>query len=366
MAVIFFDGFDRAMDAHYWTSTNAGFGESVLTFVASDPVTNNARLGNIGTHTAKKLYFGLRLLTYDVKHDQPFLKFYNASGSVVLTLQWNLNDGPLVAYPNVGLEPVLASGATLSPFVVSNSIAGVGFSNGNPRSIFLGAVVLEFELDLTAYTLAVTFNGQPLQTMSAATTLTGLTSAVSEIAGLAIFGGTTSTATVQDMYLIDDTGTFANTWLGNNFAIHALETSPNNSYPVHNTGWVDKNNSSSVSKDDIKTNDGDGSFMRTGTFDKEIAFNLTDISPGGFNPAVAGIRVRSVARRQLLNAAYKHFVWNPSSTTGAEMGTRVVLTNSTYAAQPGQFINVNPLTSAQWTVADVNNTGFGAKSVDPA
>lgn len=371
MAVIFFDGFTRPLDLAYWTNTggnislpainvNAAAGGSV-SFTNSNPVVNNLRLSNIGTHTNKKLYFGIRLQQFYVQHDQPFLKFYDASNNVVLTLQWNIAD---VVSPDIGIEAVLSGGSTLSPFVVDNDIAPVIWSaSATDPGLFLNTSVLEFELDLTAYTLAIKFSDQSLRTLSNVTTLSGLTSAINTIAGLAFFGSTTG-GTIFDIYLIDNTGSFANTWLGTNFRVHSQTFG---GQPQVNTGWVNSANSA-PSHTEIDTNDSDASFIRVGEINKEIAWALNDIAVSGLNPAVAGIRMSSFSRRLQLASAYKYFYHDGANfSAGAEMGTRMSLSSDNYAQQALQFINTNPLTSAQWTVADINTHGaFGVKSVDPA
>jgi hypothetical protein len=371
MAVIFFEGFTRPLDTHYWTNTNGVVTESTggssaaggsVYFPNSDPVVNNLRLGNIGSHTSKKLYFGIRLQQYFVKHAQPFLKFYDASNNVALTLQWNLND---VANPDVGIQAVTAGGSSLSPFIVDDAIAGVAYTAGTDyRGLFVNEAVLEFELDLTAYTLAVKFNNQALQTVSAVTTLTGMTSAVATITGVAFFGGYNG-GTTYDVYLVDDSGSFANTWLGSTFRIHSptFSGSSSNSY---NTNWANQSNNAPTGSE-VNDSDSDSTFIRTGTFNEEVAFDLNTVTPSGFNPAIGAIRLRSVARRQVLDAAYKYFYYDSNYYGyGAEMGARMVLTSSAYTAQNTQFINTNPLSGAQWTIDDINDGWFGVKSVDPA
>lgn len=495
MAVIFFDGFTRAIDTHYWAATGVTLSGDTVVISQSDPVTNKLLLSNIGTHLNKKLYLGLRVANYYVRDDQPFITFYASSNNAVLQLTWNTSD---VAYPNVGINvvkvgsylsgggppnsagepryPISVNGqnytittmtgnyvtnathfnttempwwgddataqawaaaaaqqipawtlgpspsepdvqfgwqrrlgpndgyvidtysadyinssssngsffedglppenfryavldlgttpisytTTVTTFNVLNSIADVSWSlNGDIRYIFSENRVLEFEIDLVNNTLKIQYNGQSLFDGANADTATQLAIG-NDLTAVALFGSVLSSTLVRDIYLVDDTGSFANTWLGVNFAVHAQNTQ---GFPTISTNWTAEPN---LDGNYLHTNDSDISFVRTDALNAPLAYDLSTISPGGYNPVVAGIKVASVARRLQLNAAYKHIYRNQSTNTNYEMGERIVLTSPTYAQQPAQFINVNPETNAQWTVTQINSNAFGVKSVDPA
>jgi hypothetical protein len=362
MAVIFFDGFNRAINTNHWAATNATFinSQSQANIDASNPVTNNLRLSNIGTHSSKKLYFGVRLINHYIIDDQPFITFYNSSNSVALRLTWNTST---VSSPDIGINVVTAAGSTATTYTVLNSIAGAVWGTNQFVSppvtyAFNASRVFEFEIDLTNNTIKMQYNGQSLFNSSSNETTSGLAIG-NNIAGLAIFGPVISTLSVQDVYLIDDAGSFANTWLGDNFAIH----SPNLQHSSAGSGWTVVPADSGVY---LTSDDSDTSYVRTASVDAQIAFDLQTFSPSGNNPVVAGIRIDSVSRRLQLDAAYKYLYRNQSTNIGYEMGDRIVLTGSTYMRKPAQFINVNPETSAQWTATEINNNAFGLKAVDPA
>lgn len=362
MAVIFFDGFNREINTNHWTATNATHSTNVISIASSNPVANNLRLSNIGTHSSKKLYLGLRLSSYYADDNQPFITFYNSSNSAVLQLTWNTST---VTVPNVGINVVTAGGTTATTYTVLNSIAQTAFGPfnfgpglSNLTGVFQATRVLEFEINLTNNTIKMQYNGQSLFNSSSNETTGGLAIG-NNIAGLAIFGSPLGTTMIEDIYLIDDSGSFANTWLGNNFAIH----SPDLQSSGAGNGWTVVPADNGVY---LNSADSDTSYVRTASIDAQIAFDLTTFSPSGNNPVVAGIRVDSVSRRLQLDAAYKYLYRNQSSETAYEMGDRIVLTGSTYTRKPAQFINVNPETGAQWTSAQINDNAFGLKSVDHA
>lgn len=243
-------------------------------------------------------------------------------------------------------------------FKMLNSIATVGYNNPTPdRYLFSTSRLFEIELDLTNNTLAVKYNEQNLLNTSNTTTITSL-GITDPVAAIAIFGSSVDADThVDNMYLIDDSGAFANTWLGNSFQVHSPNFTGNFS-----SGWQGVPDNGGYQ---LNSADGDASYLRVGTFDNYSTCQLTDITPSGVSPGVAGLRINSVSRRANLPAAYKYAYKNPNTSTDFEMGTKIT-PNTMYELQPAQFISINPETSAQWTVTEINDGAFGVKSVDPS
>jgi hypothetical protein len=372
MAVIFFDGFNRTPNLNHWTLTNATFAvganSSLAVINANGDASNKIRLSNVGTHSNKKLYLGVRIAGYAAPHDatQSFLTFYNAAGDSVLVIKWDTN----VAASDLGLT-IVQGATTLTTYTILNSIASTGtVSNTGARNFFVGTGpsgissvgrVLEFEIDLADDTIAVRYEGQSLLN-SAAAELTSLATPIADIATLDIFGAVTDDygvyPVVFDLYLLDDTGTFANTWLGSEFEVKS--STFDNTAPTFNQWNVVGGSNGSV----LNSADGDTSYIRSGVFNEVGVFPVSDISSSIFAPAIAAMRVDSVSRRPSLDAAYK-YAYNNGTTT-FEMGSRIVLASGTYATKPAQIIRTNPNTNQAWTLSQINSGSFGVKSVDPA
>lgn len=365
MAVIFFDGFNRPVEPTYWTTQGAIDYPGALRLPESTPVANNALLKNIGTQSNKKLYFGLRVGSYTVATSlgttgQPFLVFYDSTDTSVLEILWTDNN---ITSPDIGLL-VKQSGTVVATYTVLNSIASV-ITNTAPNGVKILSPndrVFEFEIDLANDTLAIRFEGQNLQNDSNASSTT--ISSIGDIASIRVYGGAVANSNscyVRDTYLVDDTGTFANTWLGSNFAVHSPDVSSGS--PVVGD-WTSTSQYNAATA--LNTNDSDTGYIRTKNFNDYYICNVDDISPTGVSPVVAGIRLNSVARKVQLDSAYKYAYRNKTTNTNYDMGTKIVLTNTAYQAKAAQFINVNPETAAQWTVSEINDNAFGVKSVDPA
>lgn len=483
MSVIFFDGFARELDPHYWTkfgTVNEAPQSSYLTIDGNYHPTSRLKLKNIGTHSNKKLYFGIRLqaCSTDV-YQNPFVIFYNTDGAPVLRLNFTKAN---VSYPDVGISVEKLNDAGFDPhkefsvnltgggefgqyydtttitaawgnlptsvtdpggdrkivlgdmaaviaaykatalvgenpttplfffesyaesdgvgsitgtyldtdgttapatlttsdvvtwvfksdteivttYTLLNSIASVAYANHSDHTIFFnGARVIEVELDLVVGAIAVRYEGQNLlNQQNAAVTSVG---SINNVSALAVFGGTKDTyglTTIYDMYLVDNTGTFANRWLDKNFTIH----SPNlNGGSLVDDQW-DSQAGTYIDGTYLNSNNGDSTYIKTGSFDQYAVFNLDNISPTELIPNVGGVRVSSVSRKTAFDSAYKY----TCRIDGAnyDFGTKMTLTGETtnYVQQPAQFLLENPSTAAQWTVTQLNATGFGVKSVDP-
>lgn len=476
MSVIFFDGFARALDLNYWTkfgTVNESPNSSYLTIDGNYHPTSRIKLDNIGEHSNKKLYFGVRLQTCSTDvYQNPFVIFYNNVGAPVVRLNFTRAN---VSYPDVGIsvekinevgsnlhksfatsdiyydtttitaawdnlpasvtgpgsDRKLASGdmsaliaeykaqalagenpttplffydsyaesngvgsitgtylntdgttsaATLATtdsvtwvfrsdteivttYTLSNNIAGVGYASYLNNTIFFSNPrVIEVELDLISGLIALHYEGQSLlnQQNGPFASIGGL----DQISSLAIFGGTNDDyglTAIYDMYLVDSLGSFANRWLDKNFTIHS---------PAISSGFVvddqwSSHVGTSIDGSYVDGNNGDASYIKTGSFDQYAIFDLNNISPSELIPNIGGIRVNSVSRKAAFDSAYKY----TCRIDGAnyDFGTKMTLTGETtnYVTQTSQFLLTNPSTAAQWTVSQLNSAAFGVKSVDP-
>jgi len=362
MAVIFFEGFNRTMaPAHWaaigttWNADNSGRAR----FDPTDPVTNKVTLTNIGTHANKKLYFGVRALQYTIAKSvaavgQPFIVFFNAANQEVLRLTFTTD---VADSSNIGIR-VRQANATVDTYTVLNSVASLSwFDNAATRGIFSSQRQLAFEIDMASATnkLAVQYEGQT-SFNSAAEEFTSLNT-ISDIAKIEIYGGQTSNAFIDDLYLVDSTGDVANTWLGVNAVVH----SP--AFPFASPA-VNQWNLTNSSLNTFNSDDGDNTNANTTAFNNLIIGNINDINPPTATDVVGGLRIESVARKLILNSGYRYMV--RINSVDYEIGAPIIATTNTYFRHPPQFIFTSPNTNAPWNVTTFNQAQMGLKSIDPA
>jgi hypothetical protein len=391
MSVIFFEGFTNAtisasvpnngLDPAYLipTGISTANNSAIPPFVAfTRNSSSRLKLTNIGTHANKKLYFGLRVNYYETTPALPLkiLEVYNDLDAPVLSIEpvHEYNSAVAAAKPNVLLDVKDANDVVLGTFVVSTIIADTGFSKNDADSssgygFFNNTLkVLEFEFDLVANTVAMRYEGQPLVTTTNAANVS-LPAGGFAIGGFATYPTSAgvnyvgSQTHIYDLYLVDNQGTFANSWLGKEFSIQRVSLLGN---PLLSDGWVDQTNATSFNVSAINSFDGDATYARTGTYPNNLLFSAATATPPQATPIIAGIRVQSDARKSTDNSKYVHIFQSPDTAEIYEIGSPRLLTNINYAKYT-QFINENPeRVGDAWSVDDINNGGsFGVRSLDP-
>lgn len=353
---IFFDGFKREPDATYWTSTGAFWNGYQFSVNSSAVGANKIRLNNIGTHSSGKLYFGVRISNYGngSLNNAPFIKFYDSANNVVLEFKWQW-DTTTIPQPNIGLD-VINGSAQVTTYTALNADWILYAGNYFFPDMSDTGPVFEFELDLTNGTLAAHYAGQSMLNLSNAALTTGLT--ISNIAAIEIFGGTAGEpAMIHEMYLTRPIGAFTNTWLGPYFSVQQPYFS---SDPAAVNDWDSLQWDTGTNLNYVDEYE----YIHTAKYNAKHLLHVS-FMPVNLAPAVAGIRVSSVARRSALNSKYKYTYRDANSAADYDIGAAITLTSGTYAPQGSQFIVTNPATNGQWTVVGINQGLFGVKSVYP-
>ena len=387
MSVIFFEGFNHidpfspnfVLDVNNFELVGGSTGSSYTGNLFFDEGnTNNLKLKNIGTHSAKKVYLGFRAQSYSVSPAEPLklVEIYDSAASTIFSVEPQTTYNSTIA-PDMHLDIKNAAGTTLGTFRLLDAIAttGVNGSAGDPPygpedgySFFTNTPrVLEFEINLIANTVAMRYEGQNLLTITNSTTVpipstTGISSLAFFSRGASVW--TSAPTGLQDFYLIDDADGPANTWLGADFSILPLSfetASP--AYVAEN--WVDNYESSAVYANNVMSLDNDLSYVNTASFPNHLLFNVQQIFPPQTLPVVGGLRLHAVARKVSKDSKYVHAYQNTSGGK-YELGPAVNLTSTAYSHATG-FVDKNPETNAAWTVTQINSGFlFGIKSLDPS
>ena len=390
MAVIFFDGFNRDINDAQWSRpdeaavvlsgtvrTNSG-PQSIL-IMGDDTLDKRLVLSNIGTHSAKKLYLGFVMHNFvnDSNDDslypngRPLLRFYNSSNAVVLTVAFDTT--------STGTNSQLSLGKNIDiNMLQSNTIVDsyrVGLSSDHYSQRIVGYsgsntwIYYEFEIDLasTPNTVAMRINGVPLVNLNS-TQKTNLTP-ISNISKLEFIGARQRAnyyaayyTFIDDFYLIDDTGSRENTWLGPDTIVRNIEVQNSN----FDSAVIDNQWYSTGDYQRLYSDDGDTSTIRSTAFNQFQIYNWSDISPSSLLPGtlVGGVRISTKAKNASLPAAYR-IVGRNSGGTIYDLSNKYVMSDYTYKTRGPEYILNNPETGDRWTIAEFNSFGFGVKSENP-
>lgn len=391
MSVIFFDGFEARtptgsfysyIDTNYWarsdgaalvgTQISAG-GNGLRLPAANDYV---VFLQNISTHTNKKLYLGLRWafnsLNSSFPSNRPLLTVYNSSNSAVLDI--SITQQNLAANALVGLA-VSQNGQLVTTYSMFDSLTAPIATTGSTRYFFIKYSVLpqpvfEFEFDLVNNTVALRYQNVELFNTNSQSLTT--VSAFGAVAKIGLHGRSFGELELSDIYLVDDTGTFANTWLGNSFSVQPLSATQQN-LTVNSDAQLIINGAaqpSALASTALAEDSSDSTgFIRLPEVGDYFAASFSDpptsFSPEIYYPLIAGLRLDSAARgaSASLPSAYKFVFYEPFDASLHEMGATIPLSSGAYAKKPAQFVNTNPDSGAQWDVTDINAASFGVKNV---
>jgi hypothetical protein len=198
------------------------------------------------------------------------------------------------------------------------------------------------------------------QTTAAATTVT--LPALSDIAKIRFCGNETQEVKIDDLYLLNSSGTSLNTWLGPTTRVFspALVSTNSTVTDAPTQEW------SSVGSLSLSSHDPDSDYLTTKAVNKTQLYVL-DSSDGVFSigeyDTVAAVQLRSTARETSLPAAYSQ-IFNPATegSVSALTGATEIQTQSYYQTKT-TILATNPSTSSAWALADLNAAHFGIKSV---
>jgi hypothetical protein len=242
-------------------------------------------------------------------------------------------------------------------------------------------VYLEFKIDLVENEFTLRVNGIPKVVVATSSAESTYTTAISEIAAIQ-FHGNTNTATnndtyIDDFYLIDNTGDSSNAWLGPCRVMTPAFTYGN--FPLGEV-WDSAKQSSWPS--DLESNNGDSSFVSSGTTGKKqlIGLMTTNLNLGANTIAlsddeyIAAVQLNTVLRKTNLDAAVKP-IYKSATDTYHDLGPSIAIAGQPFENYRSQIFvaHKNPATNTNWNLTEVAsasptaaNIGFGLQIVDPA
>lgn len=165
--------------------------------------------------------------------------------------------------------------------------------------------------------------------------------------------GGSANALYDDVYLCNSTGTVNNDFLGD-VRVIAL-------YPNGNGDFSDYTNSASNSTNnysyvnEASAPDSDSSYVRSVTYGNQDLYTFTTLSAS----SVCGIQPCYYMRKD--NSGFKN-VQIIEKVSGTVYTNSTIALSDTYKYYT-QIIELNPATTAAWTVSDINATQFGIKTV---
>jgi len=385
MAIIFFDGFNRDLDENHWTLTNttnmglnsnvrSGSGPNSMHLYGDEALDYRLSLTNIGTHSAKTLYLGFALHNYVTTTSdtalypsgRPFLRFYNSSNVLVLTLTFDTT--PTSSNSQVEYGTDVNINVVQANTIVDTYTAGLSGEYHGQIVAINEWIYFEFELDIESATntLAMHIAGMPLVN-SNSLQKTDLTT-ISNIAKIEFVNGrirqyTSSGCYIDDLYLVDNTGTRENTWLGPETVVRNVSVDSDNfDAAVTANQWFSTGNYQR-----LYSNDGDTSGIRTSAFNQIQLYNWANIDASSLTPGtlVGAVRISTKAKNASLASAYR-IIGKSGSETTYDLSDKYVMSDNTYKTRGPEYILDNPETSDRWSVAEINSFQFGVKSEDPA
>lgn len=390
MAIIFFDGFNRDFDSAHWTRTDpvnmvlngtarTNSAPNSMYLYGGETLDYRLALNNIGTHSSKKLYMGFVLRNYVVDtadltpypDGRPFLRFYDSSDNLVLTIavdSSSAGSNSQVSYGDDVYFNIVQAGAVVDSYNI-----GVATTTSGTKKVIADNTwryfEFEFDIDSATNTVAMRVEGTPVVN-SNATETTALTT-IANIAKIEFVAGRLhqpyywqpGTGTfIDDFYLVDDTGTRENTWLGPDTVVRNINVETGNF-----DGGVTTNQWYSTGDDQrLHTDDGDTSGIRSNAFNQYQLYNWDDIDTNSLPPGtlVGALRVFTKAKNASLDAAYK-IVGENALGSIYDLSAKYVLSNNTYTIYGPEYVLNNPSTTDRWTVPEINSFKFGVKSENP-
>ena len=418
MAIVLFEGFERPFNPDVWTLTRdpaqiadilAGNGDptgviwgysgrgpqpSGGAYIGSHNNFNKATMVAVfPPQTGKTIYLGVGMSSLRAaRQDEnlgpesrlPIISFRAANGAeqIVIGLEHSATDP---TYDTFGAYALHVPTSTYAHYdipalkAMSNIYDGVAVKplEGPPNNNSFVYV----EVEITANnTVAIRMDGQYLFTNGA--TAASFAS-ISPIAQIEFYSARIDSRFIDDMYLLNNDGTAANSWLGMNTYVLPLHYP----WPATVAEWTSVPEQSVVSNPEtgdsnvvpLTANDSDASYISTSTFPRTQLYQVTPSGNAyqGWNyfydqTAVTGSRVLGMnfwtkARKTTQDSAYK-FVYAPaaSSTTTYDLSSSIPVTAINYENKPIVYVDKNPATDAAWTIADIYTDGlFGVQSVNP-
>ena len=381
MSVIFFEGFNRALDLNYWTLTaSSDYPNSPPIYNSSGRTNGRYLLGASNTYAATqstltvkfapatltKVYIGFAIdyvssqrMSYGVPFGggkQKVFTIYDGSDVELFNISalggGATNGLALSLYSNNYFSGNFEIGSFIITSATNIPDATVymdGYGNGN---FMTGWNYLEFEIDLISNTFAARRNGQTLYTQSTGALTLLLPMAMPSV-GAFQFHGATNQVGVDDMYVATSAGATANTWLGPNTRVYSPAFTAVSTPAEWSNGEI---------VTPVNSDDNDNSFISTNVINEVHVFD-TVVSPSPSDAIVGGIKLSSVARKVTLDAAYRH-VYKHTDAAIHDLSPKFNLTTTTSYKRSSAFVFENPATILPWTLTELDNGKFGVKSVE--
>lgn len=168
--------------------------------------------------------------------------------------------------------------------------------------------------------------------------------------GFRFFGGGpggTSNPAFDDFYLLDGSGSFNTDFLGNHRVITLRPSASGDS-----TQWTPSAGSNYAAVDEVEADD-DTTYVESGTSGHKDLYNYDDLS--GVTDVIKGVQSVIDCRE---TDATTYSIYQPVKSTTESQGSSEVIGTESYTERV-RLMEKNPVTTNQWTVAEVNGAQFG-------
>lgn len=426
MAIVFFEGFENPPPKN-WTFTkdpaNAytfadaflfgyisrwpdGNGVAMQLSATSPPATPNTAEVEFPAQTLP-IYFGVALTGLQSRDEvdeiamnrNPYIVFSSAAGvaQLVIGLEHEYNAGPPeTRVESFGFYVHQPSSGHYAHFGVPAVEFLLGAEPGNPAGIVMkgasgGGIsswsYLEFNI---APSGAVSMRVDGKYLFSAGNIIATMPSTIAPIAKISILGKNTNAIQMSDMYLLNTDPAGASTWLGPETRVLPLAFPSAASSPADTWVTTPSNSTLNTVTDGIGgwTDGGDATYIATSAYPRlqlyvpkvgaQLSSQFTEpddifVSPLYSPTATSGKRVLGLsisgnARKTTQDSAYKLVFSDPTvSATVFEISPKIDVTEVNYEYVGPFVLEQNPVTEAEWTIADIYTNGLlGVKSVNPA
>jgi hypothetical protein len=417
MAVVLFEGFERPGHPDVWSISAdsayiATYGNNGYIYGYAGRQVGPSAMGSNGLYmpnhngyqqstltavfapqTNKTIYFGVAITNLGslsssanvTNNRQQYIAFCSADGTEQIAIGFEHNS--TAALDSFGAYVYNAPNNYYGHYTVPIADYNVGgddnngvYINNANRSNF---VYLEVEIT-AANTVAIRLDGRYL--FSANSTSISVPS-IAPIAQVKFFTSSTGTISLDDMYLLNNDGDTANTWLGPDTYVLPLR------YPAEttvatwssvpaDTSLVTDPDFSGYSTTPLTAEDADTSYIYTATYPRVQLYPVLPQGTkyGGYgwsdyyapsdigNRQILGMEFWASARKTTQDSAYKLVYTLPTlGNTVYDLSPRISVTAVNYTRTGIINVEKNPATNAAWTVDDIYTNGlFGVKSVDPA
>lgn len=338
MALLFMDGFDHYLTANLskkYSSLSGGpdiQGSIYRNGTGALQVYNNegCRIDGIGNQTT--LIFGMAYYPITALYNSWMLYFYDITAGQYQVLIRMTTAGGLQAYRNTGT------------LLGSSDDAVISLATWN-------YIETKVYIHNSAGTVNIRVNGVDVLNLTSQDTQYSTNQWVNSL----IFAGTAGNTYIDDLYLLDDTGSTNNDFLGN-VKVETL-------YPDgdgNESDWTPSTGSNWQNVDDA-TPDDDSTYNYVGSgagFPMNDLYTLDNLTT--VQGDVFGIQVNSYVRKDDAGSVNLASIVRTGGTTYSGMGVASI--SDTYDYQR-DILEENPDTATAWTISNINGLETGIRRV---